>query len=69
MDQLVHHAPIDYQFGFVFVPVTEQSFGVHHLDVELQAKEGAGLLPGLGEAPAEQLPVAGVQIRERVRPH
>lgn len=57
----LHHVCIDYQY--VLFTVTGLSI-VDHLDLELQAKEGAGLLPGVRVAPAEHIPVTDAQVRE-----
>lgn len=42
---------------------------VDHLDLELQAKEGAGLLPGVRVAPGECMIINHAQVRERFWPH
>ena len=57
---------IDYQY--VGVTVAEKSF-LDHLDLELQAVVGAGLLPGVGVVPAERLPVTDAQVGESFGPH
>lgn len=42
---------------------------VDHLDLKLQAEETAGLLPGVGVAPAELLPISDLQVLEVFWPH
>lgn len=42
---------------------------VDHLDLKLQAEEGAGLLPGVRVVPAEHIPITDVQVREFFWPH
>lgn len=42
---------------------------VDHLDLEVQAEETAGLLPGVGVVPAVILPISGVQVLEIFWPH
>lgn len=58
---------VDYHH-YVLFTMTGMST-VHHLDLILQAKEGAGLLPGVRVVPTECLPITAMQIREFCRPH
>lgn len=55
-----------YQYGISAVA----GIGVaDHLDLEVQAVEGAGLFPGVGMAPAEHVGVVLPQVGQRSRPH
>lgn len=55
-------------YPYVLVAVT-RVLVVDHLDLEVQAEETAGLLPGVGVVPAVILPISGVQVLEIFWPH
>lgn len=53
---------------YVLLAVTGVST-LDHLDLELQDKEGAGPLPGVWVAPAEDPAIAGGEVWQLGRPH
>lgn len=55
-----------YRYGLLAVTGVSR---VDNLDLEVEAKEGAGLLPGVRVVPAEHLAIADMQVREFVWPY
>lgn len=60
--------PLLFDYHHVLLTVTGMPT-LDHLDLELQAKEGAGPLPGVWVAPAEHLPVTDLEVGELGWPH
>lgn len=62
------YSPLLFDYHYVLLTVTGMST-LDHLDLELQAKEGAGPLPGVWVAPAEHPPVTDLEVGEFGWPH
>lgn len=59
---------MSFDYHYVLLAVTGVST-LDHLDLELQAKEGAGPLPGVRVAPGEDPAIAGAEVGQLGRPH
>lgn len=68
MQSDLHFFPLLFDYHYVLLTVTGMS-ALDHLDLELQAKEGAGLLPGVWVAPAEHLSATDLEVGELGWPH